>query len=74
MVKKSTEKLIPIATLMVMGGALWLWAFINLMHTGILDALAEINITGNYYPGALIVLVLGILLLMGGKKAKDFIK
>jgi len=73
MVKKS-KNWIPLATLMLLGGMVWTFAFGRLLYTGTTDVLAGINITGSYYPNIAIVVGIGILLIVGGKKVKEFIK
>lgn len=73
MVKKSKEW-IPLATLMLLVGAVFTWAFYRLIYTAIADGLSEIGVTGDYMPNFLIVVALGIILVLSGKRIKDLIK
>lgn len=73
MANKSKEW-IPLATLMLLVGAVFTWAFYRLIYTAISDGLSQIGITGNYMPNIVIVAALGIILVLGGKRITDLIK
>ena len=73
MVKKSKEW-IPLATLMLLVGAVFSWAFYRLIYTAISDGLSQIGITGDYMPNLVIIAALGIILVLGGKRITDLIK
>ncbi len=73
MAKKSKDW-IPLATLMLLVGAVFSWAFYRLIYTAISDGLSQIGITGDYMPNILIVAALGIILVLGGKRITDLIK
>ena len=73
MAKKSKDW-IPLATLWLLVGAVFTWAFYRLIYTAIADGLSEIGVTGDYMPNFLIVVALGIILVLSGKRIKDLIK
>lgn len=65
---------IPLATLMLLAGAVFSWAFYRLIYTVISDGLSQIGITGDYTPNLVIIAALGVILLIGGKKVTELIK
>ena len=73
MAKKSKEW-IPLATLMLLVGAVFSWAFYRLIYTAISNGLSQIGITGDYMPNIVIVAALGIILVLSGKRITDLIK
>ena len=73
MAKKSKDWL-PIATLMLLVGAVFSWAFYRLIYTAISDGLSQIGITGDYMPNIVIIAALGIILVLSGKRITELIK
>jgi len=73
MAKKSKEW-IPLATLMLLVGAVFSWAFYRLIYTAISDGLSQIGITGDYIPNIVIIAALGIILVLSGKRITELIK
>ena len=65
---------LPMATVMLLAGAVFSWAFYRLIYTAISDGLSQIGITGNYTPNLVIIAALGIVLVLGGKKITELIK
>jgi len=72
--KKKSKDWIPFATLMLLVGAVFSWAFYRLIYTAISDGLSQIGITGDYMPNLVIIAALGIILVLGGKRITDLIK
>ena len=65
---------IPTATLMIIVGAVFGWSFYRLIYTALTDVLGEMGITGDYWTNIIIIVGMGILLYVGGKKIDDIIK
>lgn len=72
--RKKAADWIPISILLIIGGAIWLWAFNRLLYTFLSETLEVYGISGTYMPNLMIVIIIGVLLILGGKKAKTFIK
>lgn len=64
----------PLATVMIMLGALFTWALYRFIYQGLTDVLIEFDITGNYLQNLIILAVVGGLLYWKGKKLSDVIK
>lgn len=65
---------IPTATVMLLAAAVFTWAFYWLIYTVISDGLSQIGVTGEYLPNLVIIVALGIILMLSGKKITQLIK
>jgi hypothetical protein len=74
MPRRKSKDWIPTATFMLLVGAVFTWAFYRLIYTAIADGLSQIGVTGNYYSNVVIVVAMGIILVLGGKRITEMIK
>lgn len=65
---------IPLATVMILLGALFTWALYRLIYQVLTDVLLEYGIVSNYWQNLIVLVVIGALLYLGGKRIKDVIK
>ena len=71
---KKLKNLIPIATVMIIIAAVFSWSFYQLIRQIISNMLLEMGITGDYWHNIIIIILMGTLLVIGGKRIGDVIK
>lgn len=71
---KKIKTLIPIATVMVIIAAVFSWSFYQLIRQVISNMLLDMGITGDYWQNVIIIILMGALLVIGGKRIGDVIK
>ena len=71
---KKIKTLIPIATVMVIIAAVFSWSFYQLIRQVISNMLLDMGITGDYWQNIIIIILMGALLVIGGKRIGDIIK
>lgn len=71
---KKIKTLIPIATVMIIIAAVFSWSFYQLIRQIISNMLLEMGITGDYWHNIIIIILMGTLLVIGGKRIGDVIK
>ena len=68
------KNLVPIATVMVIIAAVFSWSFYRLIHQVLSNILLDMGITGDYWQNLIIIVLMGTLLIIGGKRIGDVIK
>ena len=68
------KNLVPIATVMIIIAAVFSWSFYRLIHQVLSNMLLDMGVTGDYWQNVIIIVVMGILLIIGGKRIGDVIK
>ena len=71
---KKLKNLIPIATVMVIIAAVFSWSFYQLIRQIISTILLDMGVTGDHWQNVIIIILMGTLLLIGGKRIGDIIK
>ena len=74
MALKRIKNIIPIATVMIIIAAVFSWSFYRLIHQILSNMLLEMGVTGDYWQNTIIILLMGTLLIIGGKRIGDIIK
>ena len=68
------KNLIPIATVMIIIAAVFSWSFYRLIHQVLSNMLLDMGVTGDYWQNLIIIILMGALLIIGGKRIGDVIK
>ena len=68
------KNIIPVATVMIIIAAVFSWSFYRLIHQVLSNILLDMGITGDYWQNVIIIILMGALLIIGGKRIGDVIK
>ena len=68
------KNLIPIATVMIIIAAVFSWSFYRLIHQVLSNMLLDMGVTGDHWQNLIIIVLMGTLLIIGGKRIGDVIK
>ena len=68
------KNLVPIATVMIIIAAVFSWSFYRLIHQVLSNVLLDMGVTGDYWQNLIIIVLMGALLIIGGKRIGDVIK
>ena len=68
------KNLVPIATVMIIIAAVFSWSFYRLIHQVLSNILLDMGVMGDYWQNLIIIILMGTLLIIGGKRIGDVIK
>jgi uncharacterized membrane protein len=63
-----------LATVLVIIGALFTWSFYRLLYELVGSALARFGVVGDFYQNLIIVVAMGLLLVLSGKRIQSYFK
>ena len=72
-IKLKSNKIVPTAALMVIVAAMFGWSLYRLSYQVLTDILLSMGIVGDYWQNIIILAVMGLILILGGKKITDAI-